>query len=350
MNSGSNIEFNRALIDRWFQPSHPHVWLLNTADTGLARSWQEGGTVLRHTHLTAGAHQAHEALGIPSVLPGSNETVEHNAPVPWDIVWQWPKSKPLAAMLAHWLSGQVAADSRLWVVGPNRGGIRSVPGILQPLGWHIQKVGSMRRQSLYLATRTSELAPTFDLSDYWSTYDLPDSGAPVVSLPGVFSHGRIDPGTRALLPWLKRAGMGGSVLDFGCGAGVISLALAQSCPAINTITSLDHDWLAVSSARKTAATNGLLWNTVWSDHLAALNERFDAIVTNPPFHEGLQVQYETTHRLLAEARHYGRPEAHFLAVVNQHLPYGDWLRTYLDNPECLERTGAYAIWQGVIRP
>ncbi len=338
------------LIDRWCQLRHPHVWLVDTGDTHLATAWRNSGAQLRHTHLFAGAHQAHEALGIPSTRPLDGGTTGPEDNQPWDIVWQWPKSKPLASMLAHWLSTQVAADSQLWVVGQNRGGVRSVPGMLDPIGWQVQKVGSMRRQSLYLATRTRETIPAFNPAAYWSAFRLPGLDATVKSLPGVFSHGRIDPGTRLLLPWLGQLGLTGHALDFGCGAGVISLALATQCPGISDITALDHDWLAVCSTVETAATNNSQWRTLWSDHWSGLDGAFDVIVTNPPFHEGLEVQYDTTRRLLAEARDHCRPGATFLAVVNQHLPYGDWLNAYLNNLTCLEKANGYAIWQGIIRP
>ncbi len=54
------------------------------------------------------------------------------------------------------------------------------------------------------------------------TYELPLAEGPlkVISLPGVFSHGRLDRGSALLLEHLDKL-PSGHLLDFGCGAGVL---------------------------------------------------------------------------------------------------------------------------------
>ena len=49
--------------------------------------------------------------------------------------------------------------------------------------------------------------------------------------PGVFSHGRLDAGTRALLEVMRRFPVAGRrVLDFACGSGVIGAFLSALEP------------------------------------------------------------------------------------------------------------------------
>ncbi|MBS7676150.1 methyltransferase, partial [Vibrio cholerae] len=77
----------------------------------------------------------------------------------------------------------------------------------------------------------------------------------VVSLPGVFSHGRLDRGTELLLEHLDKL-PSGNLLDFGCGAGVLGAAVKRRYPH-NTVTMLDVDAFAAASSRLTLAANGL---------------------------------------------------------------------------------------------
>ena len=88
-------------------------------------------------------------------------------------------------------------------------------------------------------------------------YELPLAEGPlkVVSLPGVFSHGRLDRGTELLLEHLDKL-PSGHLLDFGCGAGVLGAAVKRRYPH-NSVTMLDVDAFAAASSRLTLAANGL---------------------------------------------------------------------------------------------
>ena len=62
-------------------------------------------------------------------------------------------------------------------------------------------------------------APDLDALASHFTLQLADGPLEVVSLPGVFSHGRLDLGSALLLEHLDNP-PGGRLLDFGCGAGI----------------------------------------------------------------------------------------------------------------------------------
>ncbi len=81
---------------------------------------------------------------------------------------------------------------------------------------------------------------------------------------------------------------GQNVLDIGCGSGILSLAAARSGGAV---TAIDVNPSAVQATRENAARNGLhaAIHVAESDLFAGLDrsaERFDYILSNPPFYEG----------------------------------------------------------------
>lgn len=101
----------------------------------------------------------------------------------------------------------------------------------------------------------------------------------------VFSRERIDPGTRLLLETIPALAPA-SILDFGCGYGVMGIVLARRFPA-SRVTMIDIDVAAVELARVNAELNGVADRTrvVLSDGLRELpGDRFDLAVMHFPLH------------------------------------------------------------------
>lgn len=108
---------------------------------------------------------------------------------------------------------------------------------------------------------------------------------------GVFSHTEIDRGTELLLSALPET-MAGSVLDMGCGYGVIGVSLGRRYPACQVLMA-DVNERACGLAMENAKRNGVSARVLQSDGYAALGqERFDFIVQNPPIRAGKKVIYE----------------------------------------------------------
>src|SRR6202012_4473671 len=59
---------------------------------------------------------------------------------------------------------------------------------------------------------------------------LPARPLPLAPAAGVFSPGRLDPGTRLLLDTAPPPPAGGDLLDLGCGYGPLALVLALRSP------------------------------------------------------------------------------------------------------------------------
>lgn len=153
--------------------------------------------------------------------------------------------------------------------------------------------------------------------------DLPNGPAALVSLPGVFSADRLDPGTAFLLahlPALPEA----QALDIGCGYGVLGIAAAQR-GAVH-VTLQDVNLLAVAAAAENCARFNLAATVRAADGVAAAPGPFDLILSNPPFHAGKRTQTDAALAFLTAAAARLAPGGQLLFVANSFLPYVKLLR------------------------
>lgn len=232
-----------------------------------------------------------------------------------------PKGKELLAMTAAQAAALAAPETRLLVVGANRGGIRSAPAGMER-SWGLPlKIDAARHCALLESRKPDPAARTFRLEEWESRWEMEwrSHRLRLVSLPGVFSHGRLDDGTARLLPHLPDRGWD-RALDVGCGCGILAAALATARPEAE-IELVDSHVLAVEAASRTMAANGRPQTRVLaSDLLSELEGPYDLIVSNPPFHTGLQTEHGITRRLVEQAAtHLGTRGALWL-VVNRFLP------------------------------
>lgn len=131
---------------------------------------------------------------------------------------------------------------------------------------------------------------------------------------GVFSHGRLDAGTELLLREAPDPPDGGALLDLGCGAGPLALALAQRAPAA-TVWAVDVNERAVALTAANAAANGLPNVEAASPDDVPTDVRFDLIWSNPPIRIGKPALHELLTFWLARLEPTGRA----VLVVHRHL-------------------------------
>jgi 16S rRNA (guanine1207-N2)-methyltransferase len=166
---------------------------------------------------------------------------------------------------------------------------------------------------------------------------LPDVHLELATDAGVFSPGRVDPGTRLLLdvaadptadpgpgalatgdpgPGDNGAGQpaGADLLDLGAGYGPIALVLARRAPAA-TVWAVDVNERALDLCARNAATAGLSNVRCVTPGDPALPASFAGIWSNPPIRIGKQA----LHDLLGEWLPRLAPGAAATAVVQRHL-------------------------------
>ena len=106
---------------------------------------------------------------------------------------------------------------------------------------------------------------------------------------GVFSKDRVDFGTNVLLNSLPDIGDKKSVLDVGCGYGVVGIAIAKSNPNI-TVEMIDVNERAVDLAKENINLNKVDNVKVYLSNLyEKVKGTFDYIISNPPIRAGKEI-------------------------------------------------------------
>lgn len=139
--------------------------------------------------------------------------------------------------------------------------------------------------------------------------------------PGVFSWEHLDEAA-GILADLMRIDDGDTVLDLGCGAGVLGVVAARQTPS-GRVLLLDADADAVRCARRTVALAGCAnVEVVASDVTAGAGaRRFDVVVSNPPFHLGKGTELAIPRAFIEQAYDRLVPGGRLYLVANRTLPY-----------------------------
>lgn len=141
------------------------------------------------------------------------------------------------------------------------------------------------------------------------------------SRPGVFSWDHLDEATEILAAQLEIQS-GSSVLDIGCGNGALGI-IASMLSGGAPLVMVDSDVEAVRSAQKSAWAAGIGdFRALPSDIAGAvLDEKFDAVVTNPPFHVGKQTELSVPLQFIDDSWEVLKPGGRVFLVANRTLPY-----------------------------
>ncbi len=328
--------------------------------TALARRVPDGHVVLMDADFiaTTMAEQTLKANGTAnagvqpaiSVLPGGAWTFDA-------VVMELPKGRKLAR---RWLVEAQAAlkpGGALYLAGANEQGIQSVIQDAAALfgGAVVLRYKKGNRVARAAAGRAVPAAAPPEWAGEagiapgtWREFEVGVRGHAfrLRSLPGVFAFDDdLDAGTRLLLDCLEVTS-GESVLDVGCGYGIIGLVAARL--GAGHVDMVDVNLLAIASARENIAGNATANAEAFlSDAFSAVGDkRYDLIASNPPFHTGKSVDYAVAHAFVEHARSSLKSGGRLLVVANKFIRYDHLMRTTFNTVEYLVETNKYHVLQG----
>ena len=143
---------------------------------------------------------------------------------------------------------------------------------------------------------------------------LPDMELSLRADRGVFSGGRVDPGTMALLKESPAPPASGELLDLGCGYGPIACVLGRRSPAAR-VWAVDVNTRALELTSANAGSTGALNVRVARPDEVPADVAFSGIWSNPPVRVGKTALQDLLTTWLARL---GCGASAWL-VVNRHL-------------------------------
>lgn len=246
-------------------------------------------------------------------------------------------------------------SATLVLIGEKKEGIAGAVKQFTGLVANALKVDSARHCQVWTGTNHQPLS-RFDLTDWlkWTPVSCAGVELQVAGLPGVFSEGELDAGTRLLLETLADTPMAADkVLDFACGAGVIGTWLqshrrARGLPQ-GVVDGVDVQAQAVVCARETYARAGAQGQIHASDGLGGISGRWPGVVTNPPFHSGVKTDTSMTEQFLREVAAHLAPRGELRLVANSFLPYESVIQRFIGPVEKLAQDRRFTVYRAFNR-
>jgi 16S rRNA (guanine1207-N2)-methyltransferase len=262
------------------------------------------------------------------------------------VIIKFPKSKTelnfTLAMIAHC----VCKTSKIVFVGEKKGGIQSVAKITKDILSRCQKMDSARHCMVFWGEFSQhKLTEVFDIQHWFAIYEVNIAGivVKIASLPGVFSQQKLDVGTQLLLTNLPKV-MTGNILDFGCGAGVISCFIGKKFTSTQ-LSLLDVSALAITSAKESLALNNLSGKVFASNGLSNVSEDYNHVVSNPPFHQGLKTHYHASENFLSCIGKYLNKEGCISIVANNFLRYQPIMQANIGETRVITKNKGFTIYR-----
>lgn len=211
---------------------------------------------------------------------------------------------------------------------PNREGAKTGEADLARLAGPLQ-VASKHHCRVFWSRPLHDL-PDPALAAEWRALDAPRRiedprvpGGGFTSCPGVFAWDRIDAASLLLAGQLPDD-LHGRVADLGAGWGYLAGRVLARCPGVESLDLYEADARALALARVNLRDWGARVPTGfhWHDVATGLPQRYDAIVTNPPFHgSGGDERPDLGRAFIAAAASALEPGGRLWLVANRHLPY-----------------------------
>ena len=258
------------------------------------------------------------------------------------IVFPMTKSTQHNLKILEVLQKHLTATGTIQVVGLNNGGIKGLASKLKKQGVAHTVVTNKRGGRVLALLATPQLTAT-EYKSVATPYNFRDTTLTVTTYPGLFSYKKSDKGTQLLLDNFPKCSTK-TILDVGCGSGVLSIA--ASLAGARQVDALDISATAVLLAQENCKEFENI--TIEGGDMALNREDFyDIIITNPPFHDGIKTDLTTGERWLDSLLPLLHKGGVVWLVANSFISYGTMGRARFSSVDRIAEENGFVVYKMV---
>ncbi len=321
--------------------AHNSVLILNSAADNFVRQVVQNENIemllLAEDNIAAARAVERSSLNRKTALQHTafHNYLSHHQPGTIDVAVMNLLYQPGTAWVVHGL--QIAAyalrlGGLLYVTGAKDRGILSTAKRMQTIFGNVETLQISKGQRVVCARKLTDRPLAEPIQDV-----------------AVFASSKLDEGTRHLLAALE-VYTTDKALDIGCGAGFLGLHIARLATR-GSVTMIDVSLAAVAVAQRAAEQSGLTnVHVLPSDGTEAVrDQRFDLVVTNPPFHQGGIQTLEIAERFIREAAQVLQPQGRFYLVANRFLKYEPTLQAHFKRVQEVSGDTRYKVMRAQLQ-
>jgi len=257
------------------------------------------------------------------------------------IIYYWNKNKSESEFQLINIMSCFSIGTEIFIVGNNSSGIKSAPLILKKL-INLKIIDNAKHSILIFGCLIKKIK--FVIEDFFKIHTWKEFF--IKSLPGVFGYKKIDEGSKFLASTFSK-NITGKVLDVGSGTGFLSVSLLRSSPDV-ILTLIDNNVAALKCSKETLHTNHLKGEVILSDLYSNIFNKFDLIISNPPFHEDLKINFNIIKKMIFYSIQYLNRNGEFRFVTNSCFKYDFLLKKTFKKYSILKINNKYKVYQAFL--
>lgn len=268
------------------------------------------------------------------------------------IFYRISKEKPLVHHLLNQAWRCLKPGGQIYLAGYKNEGIKTYVEKLAKIFGDSQK--AIKEGALYTAQLTKQSiyskADCLDDQDFSNLRLMLDNNSQeFFSKPGLFGWNKVDLGSELLVNHLDKLPLTQiaphNCLDLGCGYGYITLAASKNshCNSVKSWTMTDNNAAAMIAAKKNLLSSELNGKVIPDDCAASINETFDLILCNPPFHQGFNPDADLTEKFVRETKRLLSNKGIAFFVVNQFVSLETKANSYFSHVKTLHKEAGFKL-------
>ncbi|MEP6566146.1 MAG: class I SAM-dependent methyltransferase [Mesorhizobium sp.] len=208
-----------------------------------------------------------------------------------------------------------------------------------PLGGHLSK----NHGAVFWLERTPQADAFAESIKDWQ------NGWPLLerrfhTAPGMFSFDRVDLGSKLLVDNVPKD-LRGNIADFCAGWGYLAAEVAARSPGITGLDLYEADFDSLEAAKGNIGNSPIEPRFFWIDLLSeTVEQRYDAIVMNPPFHRSRATEPEIGAGMIRATGKALKPGGRLFMVANRQLPYEPVLAAAFSSHAEIARDGMFKVF------